>query len=273
MIDTGILISLKDEEWLRRQKIAGRAVSNCLTQFARMMKDKAVANLLDVESMCVRHMELLDCTPTFKNYKPREASSPFPGNVCLSVNQQVVHGIPKNYELKEGDIVTLDLGATFEGAIADSAFTAVYGGKAPTELAKRMLVDCQRAMLAGVKAAAVGKRTGVIGHAIHSYAKKTPFGLIVDFGGHGINYNQLHAPPFIENKARENSGVIIEPGLSIAIEPMLTITKNTNTRLLKDGWTIITKGISCHYEHSVTFAPDGTKHIITDHSLKAEDYS
>ena len=269
--ESGMIISLKDETWLKRQKRAGETVSSCLREFAKMMKGKSSLNALEIEECCAQIVEKNDCVPTFFNYQPTGAPNPFPGKVCLSVNEAVVHGVPKDYQLKDGDVVTLDLGATFEGAIADAAFSCIFG-KTDNDQLKLMLVECQKALFAGVNSVEVGKRTGSIGNAIFNSVKPTGFGLITDFGGHGLDYNTLHAAPFIENKARQGAGVVMEAGLSIAIEPMLTITKNTNTKQLRDNWTIVTKGLSCHYEHSVTLSPDGERVVITDHGMDAKDY-
>jgi methionyl aminopeptidase len=270
-IDNGFIVSLKDDVWLERQKQAGKAVSECLKTFAYYMNHRSLINVLEIEETCAAILKENGCTPTFYKYKPSHSDTVFPGKVCVSVNKEVVHGIPKSYDLEKGDVVTLDLGATYEGAIADAAFTCTFG-KCKDDKIKKMLIDCQKSLNCGIDAVKVGDKTGAIGAAIHGYVKTTGFGLITDFGGHGLDYNELHTHPFIDNKSRKNSGIVMEPGLSIAIEPMLTITKNTRTKLLKDGWTIITNGISCHFEHSVTLDPSGNKHIISYHGMDVKDY-
>lgn len=263
--DVGILVNLKGAEWLRRQKIAGRVVSGVLRNFANMMKGEASMSIKDIEAMAKSYLDKADCEPTFFGYKG------FPGVICASVNKEMVHGIPTDYRLKPGDIVTVDLGATFEGAIADAAFTAIYG-KAKDPKHSEMLILCQKALNNAVDAIEVGKHLGVIGSTIHKTVKNSSFGLITDYGGHGIDEDTLHTVPFVANKCRETDGIIMRPGLSIAIEPMLVLGKNTNWRIQKDKWTVVTKELSCHFEHSVTIDTDGKVHIITEHLLDAADF-
>ena len=196
-----------------------------------------------------------ETSPTFKGYKG------FPSAICTSVNEHLVHGIVTEYVLKDGDIITIDLGATYEGAIGDAASTFVYGNTKSKE-ATRMIDLCKQALYAGIKAIKVGSRLGVIGDAIHKLVKDSGFGLIVNYGGHGINYNTPHAPPFVSNRSSVNDGIRIQPGLSIAIEPML-VMGDTKTHILNDNWTVVASGISCHHEHSV-FITNDSVHIMTE---------
>lgn len=264
-------ITLKDDQWLYRQKIAGRAVSSSLKEFAKMVKNGGQISLLDIEQTALQQLRSFDCTPTFLNYKPSGMPKPFPGSVCLSVNEVLVHGIPSNYILKDGDVVTLDLGATYEGAIADAAFTCVFGGSKNPKITI-MLQMCQNALNESIKAIGVGKNLGIIGNTIFNYVKDTEFGLITAYGGHGLDYNKPHSAPFVHNKARKDEGIVIKPGLAIAIEPMLVLTKNVNTKTKSDGWSVITKEIGCHFEHSVTLNGEGNVHIITDHGMDVLNY-
>ncbi len=250
------LIVLKDYHWLKRQKHAGRCVSNILNAFDQTIKEKPPnLSLLDIENMALVYMKYYDCTPTFKNYKG------FPGSVCLSVNKQLVHGIPNDYILCDGDIVSLDLGATYEGAIADSARTAIYGQPKSTEHV-RLINACKEALNLAIKSIAIGKKLGVIGNAIYKHAQNTGFNVVTNYGGHGIDYNTPHAEPFVANKANPNEGITIQAGLSIAIEPMFTIGSAETKINEYDKWTVTTPGINAHFEHSVTIMEDGN-YIIT----------
>jgi len=254
--DNHNLIILKDYVWLNRQKHAGRCVSNILKAFDQMIKDKTPnLSLIDIEQMALTYMRFYNCTPTFKNYKG------FPGSVCLSVNKQLVHGIPNDYILCDGDIVSLDLGATYEGAIADAARTAIYGvPKNPEHV--RLVNACKEALRLAIKSVAIGKKLGVIGNAIYKHAQATGFNVIETYGGHGIDYNKPHSEPFVANKANQNEGITIQPGLSIAIEPLLVIG-STKTKISPDNWTVTTEDINAHFEHSITIMEDGN-HIITE---------
>lgn len=259
--DDSQLVILKDEDWLYKQKKAGRCVSHILKECGKLILNKTPnLNLKDLENLASKYMEIHDCTPTFWNYivpnKP-----PFPGKICISINNQLVHGIPIDYILQDGDVVSVDLGATYQGAIADAARTWIYGTPKSIEHV-RLLKAGWEALGAAKKAIEVGKHIGVIGYAIHQYVKNTGFGLITNYGGHGIDYNKAHSNPFISNKSQPNDGIRIQPGLSIAIEPMLVIGE-ARTKELDDGWTVVTPGIGCHFEDSVTVMEDGI-HTITE---------
>lgn len=250
------LIILKDELWLKRQKHAGRCVANILKECGNLIKTTAPnLSLKDLEQLTYLYTRNMDCIPTFLNYKG------FPGAACISVNKQLVHGIPTDYILQDGDIISVDLGATFEGAIADAARTWIYGNpKSPEHV--RLLKVGREALDNGVKAVKVGSRLGEIGYAIHNTVKNTNYSSIINYGGHGINYSQPHADPFVSNKDIPTNGIRIRNGLSIAIEPMLVIG-SSKTDILDDGWTVITSGLSCHFENSICVMND-VVHILTE---------
>ncbi|MHA2427749.1 MAG: type I methionyl aminopeptidase [Candidatus Hermodarchaeia archaeon] len=250
-------VTLKDDEYFDKLKHSGMVVAKCLRMFKDLVDAKTPnLNLLDIESRCVEIISEHDCIPTFKGYRG------FPGSVCLSVNKGLVHGIPKDYVLKEGDVVTLDLGAHAEcGVIADAAVSAIYG-EPKSASHPRMLEYCKGALQKGIEAIEVGKQLGCIGSAIHHHVKSSGFKLIVDYGGHGLDIHKPHTQPFVSNKAKRDEGIRIQPGLAIAIEPMIAIGSN-KTKKQADQWTVATKGISCHFEHSVFVKEDGV-HVMTD---------
>lgn len=250
------LIILKDELWLKRQKYAGRCVATILKECGKLIKNNTPnLSLKDLEQLTYLYTKSMDCTPTFLNYKG------FPGAACISVNKQLVHGIPTNYILQDGDIVSVDLGATFEGAIADAARTWIYGTpKSPEHV--RLLKIGREALDNGVKAVKVGNRLGEIGYAIHNTVKNSGFNSVISYGGHHLDYGKAHAETFIPNKAEKNFGNRIQNGESMAIEPMIVMGENS-TSVLDDGWTVITPGFGCHFENSVTVFNDEV-HIITE---------
>lgn len=250
------LIPLKGQDWLEKQRHAGKVVGKCLSTFKTLGETVDKLNLLDIEKVCEDIISENDCTPTFKGYKG------FPGAVCLSVNKDVVHGVPKDYILKDGDVVSLDLGATFEGAIADAAVTIIYG-KPKNSLHIELLKVTKKALQCGIDSIEVGKRIGCIGYAINDYVKNNinNFSLIVKYGGHGISWNTAHSSPFVSNKSKKEEGVCIQPGLVIAIEPMLVIG-SSRTKTLDDNWTVRCDGISAHFEHSL-YVHENSVEIIT----------
>jgi methionyl aminopeptidase len=260
------IVVLKDALFLERQKQAAMATKACLLAFVDMVVYSKNTNLLQIEQKCDEIIKAHNCKPTFFGFKN------FPGKVCLSVNNTLVHGIPKDYTLKKGDVVTLDLGATFEGAIADTALTLISEGFTKDPNIYNMIFLCQEALKAGISAVKVGNRLGAIGHAIFESVKTTKFGLVVDYGGHGINYNEPHAYPFVNNKSKKEAGVPIVPGFSIAIEPMLTLDGAVHTKVLADKWSVNTKAIGCHFEHSVTVDLEGNAHVVTEHGVDVTNH-
>lgn len=251
------LITLKDNKWLENQRVAGRCVSTVLNWFIKTVEDKpAKLSLLDLEAGAKQKIsELSGATPTFLGYRG------FPGAVCLSVNKQLVHGIPSDYILTDGDIVTMDLGVTYHGAIADAAYSCIYGEPRFQEHA-RLLEECRRALGLAIETVKIGSRLGAIGHTISRHAAQCGFNVIVDYGGHGLDENKPHAEPFVPNRARQNDGVRIQRGMTIAIEPMFVIG-DTKTKISDDGWTVMTEGMGCHFEHTL-FVDDHKTHIITE---------
>jgi methionyl aminopeptidase len=178
----------------------------------------------------------------------------------------LVHGIVNDYVLKDGDVVSCDFGATYNGAVADAARTWIYKIPKSSEHV-RLLKTCKEVLFAGAQAIKIGNRVGSIGFAIDKIVKKSGFGLITNYGGHGLGISEVgkgipHASPFIFNKSTPMEGIMIQYGLAIAIEPMMTIGE-PKTKTLDDGWTVVTPGISCHFENTYTIMEDGV-HIITE---------
>ena len=200
--------------------------------------------------------------PTFKGYRN------FPNSICVSVNEEVVHGIPsKNRVLKEGDIISLDLGATIrrknngeqEDFIGDTAVTIAVG-KISSRLEK-LLDDTRRALYAGCKACRAGATLDDVGGAIEDIAKESGYGIVREYGGHGIGFN-YHEDPFILN-FRSGSRTRLKPGMVIAIEPMFNLGGD-RVRVKQDGWTVVTQDYkpSAHFEHSL-LVTDGEPEILT----------
>lgn|SRR5574337_624683 len=253
------LIRLKDKNWLDKQRVAGRIAAETLLLLADNVKTGKQLNLLQLNQMGEEYItKHTDCTCTFKGYKG------FPAGVCISVNKELVHGIPKDYNLKDGDLVSFDLGVTYQSAIADTALTVLVGQQDATTKQYKLLDATYQALMAGIHAIKVGSHLGVIGDAIYNSAKPTGFGIINNYGGHGLDWDVPHAPPFVENKSTRDKGIRIQPGLAIAIEPMLVLG-SINTSTLNDGWTVVTPDLSAHFEHSV-FVHEDHVEIITDRS-------
>jgi len=241
-------VKLKDKKWLEDQRIAGKIASKSIEFLYDQVLSNTKKNLIQLNEEAEKIITESGGIPTFKGYKG------FPAGVCISVNKQIVHGIPTDYELKDGDLVSFDLGVTYNGAIADTAITCIFGSpKIPNH--KNLIESCRESLYSGIKAINVGKRLGVIGNAIYKYGKGKGFGVIHDYGGHGLDKDKPHAPPFVPNKQSQDEGIRIQSGLTIAIEPMLTIG-STVTSVLDDKWTVVTPDFGSHFEHSVFIHED-----------------
>lgn len=250
------LIKLKDKFWLDRQRIAGKVAADAITLLQNEVSNKTTNSLIELNIMAENFiLGHNGCSLTFKGYKG------FPTGVCISENNKLVHGIPSNYKLQNGDLVSFDLGVTYEGAIADTAVTCIYG-QAKCEQHIDLINICQNSLYEAIKSIKIGKQLGCIGHTIHKYVtSKSNFKVISNYGGHGLDYNIAHAPPFVSNKSKYNEGVRIQQGLSIAIEPLLAVSSN-QTRIDNDKWTVLTENVNSHTEHSIFVHQDSVE-IIT----------
>lgn len=244
-------VKLKADDWITRQRIAGQCLAQTMDIITEIVKSGAQITPLEISDLADSEIIKRNCVPTFKGYKG------FPAAVCISVNREIVHGIPKPVKLKDGDVVSFDFGVTFEGAIADSAKTMIYGkpAKREHELLIKTTEDC---LYNSIKAIKIGKHIGVIGNAIYKTAINAGFNVITRLGGHGISWNNPHADLFVSNKSAVDEGIRIQPGLTIAIEPLL-VPGNSSTNIKvdeQDGWTITTDEISAHTEHSLFIHED-----------------
>ena len=194
--------------------------------------------------------------PNFKNYHG------FPATACISINNEVIHGIPSSKRiLKQGDIVSIDLGAKFEGYHGDNAATFACGDVSPQ--AKRLMDITEQSLYKGIDAAVSGSRIGDIGHAVQSFIEANGYSVVRQFVGHGIG-TELHEAPEVPNFGSPGRGVRLIPGMTLAIEPMVN-AGGSDVKILPDGWTVLTKdgSLSAHFEHTVVITADGPKIMTT----------
>jgi methionyl aminopeptidase len=200
--------------------------------------------------------------PAFLNYKPRGAKRGFPAAICISVNEEVVHGIPTENTrvVKEGDIVKLDGGVTHRGLITDHAVTVIAGTASPEDDA--LMRATKQALMAGIKAARGGNKVGDISAAVEAVGVELGYGIVFELGGHGVGHH-VHEEPYVPNVGDAGTGDTLVPGMVIAIEPMFTMG-TPRVRLKFDGYTFVTKDGSraAHWEHTVLIT-DGAPEILT----------
>ncbi len=195
--------------------------------------------------------------PAFKGYQQGGDTPPFPGSLCISVNDVVVHGIPSEYELKDGDVVAVDCGVELDGYFGDFAYSFEVGEVAPE--AKALLAATRQSLYEGIGQATAGNRIGDIGHAVQSYCESRGYGIVRDLVGHGVG-KRLHEPPNVPNLGRRGVGKKLREGLTICIEPMINGGTGDVT-VDADGWTVRTAdgAPSAHFEHMVLVKRGGAE--------------
>ena len=198
--------------------------------------------------------------PAFLHYTPEGASIPYPGSLCVSVNDEIVHGIGGDRVLKEGDIIGIDTGIKHKGLFTDSAMTVAVGKI--DDAAQKLMYVTKGALAAGIEVARGGKTVGDIGYAIEKYVKDHGFVIVEELGGHGVGYHQ-HEDPHVANYGEKGQGVRLKPGMVLALEPIVN-EGSRYIKLLSDGYTFVTKDHkrSAHFEHTILIT-DGPAEILT----------
>jgi methionyl aminopeptidase len=258
------LITLKDENWLTNQRVAGRVAAGALCLLENEVKQGTTKSLLELDKLAETYIRDNGCTPTFLLYKN------FPNSVCISVNKNLVHATCTSYQLRDGDLVSFDLGATYikdkKGYVGDTALTIIYGE--PKSAKHVELVKATKEALAlAIASIKIGARLGIIGQTIYACARKYGLSVVDSYGGHGLDTASdgtaiPHSSPFVSNRSTENEGIRIAAGLVIAIEPLFVIGSSNKTKTLDDGWTVKCENICSHEENTVFIHEDHTE-VIT----------
>jgi len=246
----GIIIKSEREIAIMRQ--AGRIVAIVLGILAGQLKPGMKTKELD--KIAAREVERLGAKPSFNGYRG------FPANLCVSINDEIVHGIPGERVLREGDIVSLDLGTIFKGFQGDAAITVGVGEVSPQ--ARDLMEATQEALNAGVAAARSGARLGDVSVAIQNCAESRGYSVVREYTGHGIG-RDMHEEPQIPNFGVLGSGPVLKSGMTIALEPMVNVG-DWHTRVGDDHWTVLTAdgSISAHFEHTIAIT-DGEAEVLT----------
>ncbi len=246
---SGHFMTTKSPEDFEKMAIAGAAVAAVHAAVREAAAPGVRTRELDeVAAEVIRER---GCRPSFLGYLG------FPANICTSPNDVIVHGIPGSYRIKDGDILSIDAGAIYEGWHGDAAFTMAVGEVSPE--VQRLLTVTEEGLWAGIAAAQAGNRLGDVGHAIETTADRHGYGVVREYIGHGIG-RQMHEAPNVPNYGTPGKGIRLKVGMAIAIEPMFN-AGGEETVLGSDGWTVRTAdgALSAHFEHTVAITEEGTK--------------
>ena len=247
------MIVLKTVRELEIMKEACRISAGALQLIGKAIEPGVTTAELD--RMAEKYILSQGAKPNFKNYQG------YPATACISVNNEVIHGIPSSKRvIKQGDIVSVDLGALFNGYHGDNAATFACGDI--SDEAKRLLEATEQSLYEGIKAAVAGNRIGDIGNAVQSFIESKGFSVVRKFVGHGIG-TALHEAPEVPNFGSAGRGIRLMPGMTLAIEPMVN-AGGYDVEIMPDGWTVLTKdgSLSAHFEHTVAITSSGPK-ILT----------
>ena len=242
------MVSIKSSTDLAKMREAGQIAGRALKLAGESIKAGMTTKALDK----IIHDFIVGCgaIPSFLNY------GGFPGSACISINNEVIHGIPSHKKrIAEGDIVSVDVGAFYNGFHGDTCATFAVGKI--SEEAKELLKVTEESLYEGIRAAQVGARLGDVGHAVEEYCSSRGYGIVSNYCGHGIG-RDLHESPEVPNYGKEGHGQRLVAGMTFCIEPMIN-QKGDGIKVLRDGWTVITESgsLSAHFEHAIAVTPSG----------------
>jgi methionyl aminopeptidase len=247
-------IRLKTPAEIDRMRAAGRLNAMALAAVRELLQPGVTT--ADLNAAAEEVLRKHGAYSPFKNY----GHPPYPASICVSINEELVHGIPGKRKLKEGDIVSVDCGTVLDGYVGDSAFTAGVGEISP--LARKLLEVTEQALYVGIAMMRVGNKTGDISAAIQQFVEANGFHVTRQYTGHGVG-RSMHEGPQVPNYGTPGTGIPLQPGMTIALEPMVLVGTH-RTRVLSDQWTVISadRSLTAHFEHSVAVT-EGEPLILT----------
>ena len=252
-------VTLKSNAEIDQMRRAGRIVAEVLALVESELRPGVSTAHLD--ALAEAHIRRSGAVPSFKGYPGANPRRPFPASVCISIDAEIVHGIPGDRMIRDGQVVSIDAGAIVEGWHGDAARTFYVGTPSPE--VQRLIDTTRLAMMAGIAAAQPGGHIEDISAAIEDVAGPAGYGIVRQFVGHGIG-RAMHEEPQVPNYRLGRNGRKLEPGLCLAIEPMLTLGGH-ETRMLDDDWTIVTRDgtLAAHFEHSIAITASGPEILTT----------
>ncbi|MER6911958.1 type I methionyl aminopeptidase [Streptomyces sp. NPDC000594] len=250
------MMQLKSDPSIEAMRASGRIVARALT--AAREAAAVGTSLLDLDRAARAVLAEAGATSPFLGYHPAWAPTPFPAVLCVSVNDAVVHGVPHDYRLRDGDLVSVDCGAVLDGWAGDAALSFTVGRARPEDTA--LIAVAEDALRAGIEAAVVGNRIGDIAHAVGQVCRRAGVGIPEGLGGHGIG-RSMHEDPSVPNEGRPGRGVPLRHGMVLAIEPMVIAGGGDRHWTDRDGWTIrsLDGSRAAHAEHTVAITDDGPR--------------
>lgn len=253
-----MVISIKNQQELSAMRRAGRVVAEILQILEINVKPGTATR--ELNNIAERELKDRGAQSSFKGYRG------FPASICVSINDEIVHGIPGERVIRDGDVVSLDFGAIVDGYHGDSALTVIAGGG--NQKAKKLIQTTREALEAGIDTAKAGARLGDISSTIQGYAESRGFGVVREYTGHGIG-KAMHEEPLVPNFGKAGQGPELKPGMTFALEPMLTIG-DWHTRVGKDGWVVYTAdgSLAAHFEHTIVITGDKAEILTSSHSEK-----
>ena len=248
------MVELKTAGELAAMREAGRVTATALA--AVREQARAGVTLRELDEIAAEVIRAADARSSFLNYHPRFAPTPYPAVLCTSVNDAIVHAIPDDYRLRDGDVLSVDCAAELAGFHGDSAFTMAIGAVGAED--EQLIARTGEALAAGIAAAVPGGHLSDVSHAVGEVGRRFRYGIPVDFGGHGVG-RRMHEDPPVANEGRPGRGLRLRPGLVIAIEPMFMAGGHDAYRTAADGWGLhtIDGSNAAHFEHTIAVTEDG----------------
>jgi methionyl aminopeptidase len=253
------MIHRKSKKELEVLKESGRILAIILGELKSRIAPGV--RLSELDMLARKKAKEFDAHPSFLGYQPEGSSKPYPAALCASLNDTIVHGLPTDYALRDGDVLSIDMGITYKGLITDAAFTVAVGKVPPA--ARALITSTKKALEEAITTAKLGKTLGDIGWAIERRAHKDGLKVIKNLTGHGVGY-ELHEDPVVLNFGRKGMGPDLTDGMVLAIEPMLSLSSERAIRHKDDSYVTADGSLAAHFEHTVAITKNGTV-ILTAH--------